>query len=185
MTPFGDELEGEVALGARIGQRLRKRRAELGRTLAHVAGEAEVTPGYVSSIEKGASLPSLMVLARLTRALQLPLADLLRGTAVPGVAHGRIDDGDGHALLTSERSRMRIARLEGSPHSNGACPLRPLGGTDVFAYVLRGTVDLDVDGERHHLDAGDAIHCALPDAVRWSTPTADGATMLWLAGAPS
>jgi len=182
VTSPTDDLE-VAELGVRVGRRLRQRRAELGRTLAQVAADADVTAGYVSSIEKGASLPSLTVLARLTRALELPLADLLRGTALPGVARGRIDDSGAPALLTTAPSRMRIARLEAEPHADGVCPLVPLGNTDLFAYVFRGTVDLEVDDERHHLDAGDSIHCALPATVTWSTPTADGATMLWLAGA--
>lgn len=182
MTSASENLE-QAGLGARLGRRLRERRAELGRTLAQVAAAAGVTPGYVSSIESGASLPSLAVLARLTRALELPLADLLRGTAGPGFTRGRIDDSSAPRLLTAAPSRMRIARLEAEPHASGACPLEDPTGTDVFAYVVRGTVDLEVDDERHHLDAGDAIHCALPATISWSTPTADGATMVWLAGA--
>lgn len=182
MTSPADDLEA-ADVGVRVGRRLRERRAEFGRTLAQVAADAGVTAGYVSSIEKGASLPSLTVLARLTRALELPLADLLRGTAMPGVTHGRIDDRDAPPMRTTKPSRMRIALLEAKPHAGGVCPLVPLGGTDVFAYVFRGTVEVEVDDERHHLDAGDAIHCALPATVTWSTPTADGATMVWLAGA--
>ena len=181
MTSSAEHLD-EADLGVRIGRRLREGRAELGRTLAQVAADAGVTAGYVSSIETGASLPSLTVLARLTRALELPLADLLRGTAMSGVTRGRIDDRDPAALLTPESSRMRVARLEAAPHASGVCPVEPLGRTDVFAYVFRGTVDLEVDDERHHLDAGDAIHCALPSTLTWTTPTADGATVVWLAG---
>ena len=73
------EVDPARSLAARVGARLRKRRSELGRTLAEVAGEADVSVSYLSAVEHGGSVPSLPVLARITHALDVPIADVLRG----------------------------------------------------------------------------------------------------------
>ena len=42
-----------------LGQRLRARRKEIGKTLQQVATEASLTVGFISQIERGISTPSL------------------------------------------------------------------------------------------------------------------------------
>lgn len=59
-----------------LGVRLRARRAVLGLTLAQVAQEAGLSLPYVANLEKGRGNPTLDVLAALSRALQVGLADL-------------------------------------------------------------------------------------------------------------
>jgi transcriptional regulator with XRE-family HTH domain len=60
-----------------IGQRLRARRVELGRTLAAVAEQAGLSLPYVSNLERGRGNPTLEALGALAGALNLPLASLL------------------------------------------------------------------------------------------------------------
>ena len=60
-----------------IGQRLRARRVELGRTLAEVAEQSGLSLPYVSNLERGRGNPTLEALGALTRALDIPLASLL------------------------------------------------------------------------------------------------------------
>ena len=60
-----------------IGQRLRARRVELGRTLAEVAGQSGLSLPYVSNLERGRGNPTLDSLEALARALDVPLSSLL------------------------------------------------------------------------------------------------------------
>ncbi len=60
-----------------IGQQLRARRVELGRTLAEVAEQANLSLPYVSNLERGRGNPTLEALGALARALDIPLASLL------------------------------------------------------------------------------------------------------------
>ena len=71
-----------------LGPRLRERRTALGKTLADIAAESDVSPGYISAIEKGTSIPSLPVLARITHALQVSLAEMLRSSNSALLARG-------------------------------------------------------------------------------------------------
>jgi transcriptional regulator with XRE-family HTH domain len=60
-----------------IGQRLRARRVELGRTLAEVAEQSGLSLPYVSNLERGRGNPTLEALGALARALDIPLSSLL------------------------------------------------------------------------------------------------------------
>jgi transcriptional regulator with XRE-family HTH domain len=62
-----------------IGQRLRARRVELGRTLAEVAEQSGLSLPYVSNLERGRGNPTLEALGALARALDIPLDRLVGG----------------------------------------------------------------------------------------------------------
>jgi transcriptional regulator with XRE-family HTH domain len=172
----------ETTIGSLLGRRIRERRVAMRRTLSDVAEATGVSPGYVSAIEKGTSTPSLPVLARLALALDLSLAEVLRGSGAPGVQRGRIDD-SGPGTLTPTASRMQVVRLDATAGENGESPLR-LGETDVFVYAYQGECEFDVDGARYDLRAGDALHCALPRSITWRA-RGDGATVtMWLGADP-
>lgn len=164
-------------LGRLLGGRLRRQRQALQLTLAEVAGRADVSAGYLSTIETGAAVPSLPVLARLARAVGLTLAEVLRGSAVEGVTTGRIDQ-PGEATMTPESSRLEVVRQRAEARSQGQAPLPGPEG-DVFAYVLEGAITVVVDGEATELAEGDAMHCVMPGAVSWVTDATD-ALVVWV-----
>ena len=53
-----------------LGQRLRGRRKEIGKTLQQVASESGLTVGFISQIERGISTPSLASLYNVAKALE-------------------------------------------------------------------------------------------------------------------
>jgi len=175
-SPLAETME----LGNLLGRRLKERRRELGKTMAEVAAAAAVSVGYVSSIEKGGSLPLLPVLARLAHALDMSLAEVLRSSASSRVTEGHLDETLGKTRLSPETSRVQIVRLTVKPGGSGRSPVG-LGGTDVFVYVYRGRFAVEVDGETYELEPGDALHCAVPEAIRWAVAGEERAVTLWLA----
>lgn len=169
-------------LGELLGDRLKERRRELGRKLVQVAAAAEVSAGYLSSIENGSSIPSLTVLARLAHALDLSLTEVLRRSASTRIARGHIDETLGRKPLALESSRMQVVRLGAKPGASGRSPVR-LGGTDVFVYQYRGTTEVAANGERYDLRPGDALHCELPASIAWQVLGEKPATSVWVASA--
>ena len=119
-------MSASLELGTRLGTRLKERRQELGKRLAEVAAAADVSGGYLSSIENGASVPSLPVLARLSHALEQ---------------------------------------------------------TDVFVFLYRGRLAVEVDDARFELEAGDALQCDMPRRVTWEALGRERAVSLWTAAA--
>lgn len=59
-----------------VGQELRRRRQDAGRTLADVAQDAGVSTQYLSEVERGLKEPSSEILRAVNGALGLRLVDL-------------------------------------------------------------------------------------------------------------
>ena len=172
-----------LELGTVLGTRLKERRQELGKRLAEVAAAADVSSGYLSAIENGTSVPSLPVLARLAHALELSLAEMLRTSGSTRLARGRLGGGAGGKRLAAEGSRLQIVRLGSRPGTKGRAPVT-IDQTDVFVFLHRGGLAVDVDGTRFELEPGDALHCDLPDTVTWESNGSDQAVSIWAAAAP-
>jgi transcriptional regulator with XRE-family HTH domain len=61
-----------------IGDVLRRRRVDQGRTLREIAAEARVSLGYLSEVERGRKEASSELLAAICSALDLPMSEVLR-----------------------------------------------------------------------------------------------------------
>lgn len=64
-----------------IGEELRRRRNEQGRTLRDVSRDAQVSLGYLSELERGQKEASSELLAAVCSALDTPLSSLLAGVS--------------------------------------------------------------------------------------------------------
>ena len=61
-----------------MGDVLRRRRQEQGRTLREVSERARVSLGYLSEVERGRKEASSELLGAICRALDIPLSEVLR-----------------------------------------------------------------------------------------------------------
>lgn len=62
---------------AMLGKRVRSLRQQQGLTQEQLGEKASLDPTYISGIERGVRNPSLLILSRLARALQVQLTDLV------------------------------------------------------------------------------------------------------------
>jgi transcriptional regulator with XRE-family HTH domain len=168
----------DVGLGELLGPRLRERRIELGRTLTELARAVDLSPGYLSTIENGASLPSLPVLARITHALDVPLAEILRRSSSARVARGNITDGLDTRMLAPDGSDLEIVRHNAAPGEEGEAPVT-LGNGDVFVYLHAGRLQVRVDYDQFELGPGDALHGDRPRQMSWRVLGTQRALALW------
>jgi transcriptional regulator with XRE-family HTH domain len=174
----------EESLGDRVGSRIRQRRLELGRKMSDVAAGADLSVGYLSSIENGGKFPSLPVLARLSHALEMSLAEMLRTSASARLVRGSLSDEPGEERLNADGSQLRIVRLSSGPGARGDAPLS-FGSGDVFVYVHRGQLTIDVDDATFEVGPGDALHGDRPRSITWKVTGPETATSIWVAAAPS
>jgi transcriptional regulator with XRE-family HTH domain len=65
-----------------LGDVLRRKRQDEGRTLRQLAAAARISPGYLSEIERGQKEPSSELLAAICDALQARLSDVLREVSI-------------------------------------------------------------------------------------------------------
>ena len=66
-----------IVLRQVIGDELRRRRQDQGRTLRDVSGAAAVSLGYLSEVERGQKEASSELLAAICTALEVSLSDVL------------------------------------------------------------------------------------------------------------
>jgi hypothetical protein len=79
MTASVARREWPVVLVRRlIGDVLRRRRVDQGRTLREVSAAARVSLGYLSEVERGRKEASSELLAAICQALDLPMSEVLR-----------------------------------------------------------------------------------------------------------
>jgi len=70
---------GATPLQQELGNRIRARRHELGLTQAGLAFEAGVHYSYIGALENGVRNPSIDLIARLAKAMEVDLGLLLEG----------------------------------------------------------------------------------------------------------
>jgi transcriptional regulator with XRE-family HTH domain len=170
--------ERDGRLAERIGRRLRHRRRELGLTLAKVAELASISTSYLSAVEKGANLPSLPTLAKVTEALQTTIPNVLAEEGANLVRRGRLPaDGEGAVRLSHPKLQLEVVALAWRAKEESLLPL-PCKSRDVFGYVLEGELEVSVDGnEPIALFAGDALDLRSVSSVRLATAT--GSVSIW------
>lgn len=78
-----------MELQARIGQRIRRRREELGMTQQELAGR-ELTRGFISQLEKGIVMPSLKSLELIASRLYKPVAYFLEESPTDAASDGQL-----------------------------------------------------------------------------------------------
>jgi transcriptional regulator with XRE-family HTH domain len=105
----------EEELRLELGRRLRARRTAQDRILASVAVDAGLSVPYVANLENGRGNPTLGALLALARALDVPLAELLREDAAPSSPPASLIAFT--ATPRFEREVRRLAREEGADTS--------------------------------------------------------------------
>jgi transcriptional regulator with XRE-family HTH domain len=164
--------EATTALGARV----RSLRRERGWTLKQLGREAELSHPFLSQVERGLARPSVGSAERIARALGVPIGLLWSAPAGgrrpalvrrDGGEHEPHDDASAPGGVR-RLSRAPVAVLEWTGGSRSWPQAREVAAGDVLVYVVRGGLEVDLDGEIHALDQGDALlfDGAVPHRVR-------------------
>jgi transcriptional regulator with XRE-family HTH domain len=150
-----------------VGVNLRRLRSRRGLTLERLAQRSGVSRAMLSQIELGQSAPTINLLWKVARALDVTFSALItqHGAAVPTVLSARASK-----LLTNHNGTFSSRALFpfDKPHRTEFYELRlkvageeradphPLG-TQENLVVTGGVVEIGVDEGTHRLSAGDAI----------------------------
>ncbi len=157
----------EAAIPAALGRNLRRLRTRQGLSLERLARLSGVSRAMLGQIELGRSAPTITVLWKIARALDVTLTALTRL------------DGRGEVLLMREDQARSFVSPDGLVRSRPLAPpgegrgadfleirLRPGGcetgggslpGASANMVVAEGTVELRVGKGSHRLAAGDAV----------------------------
>lgn len=159
--------ESEAELAPAVGVNLRRLRSKKGLSLARLAERSGVSRAMLSQIELGRSAPTITLLWKIARALDVTFSALIvRSTAVaPRVLTAR-----GARLLTNQERTFTSRALfpVGEPRRNEFYEIRLRGGGQEIAHphpagtlenlvLTAGHVEITVGTAVYRLETGDAI----------------------------
>jgi transcriptional regulator with XRE-family HTH domain len=147
---------GTEAAAAALGARVRALRRERGLTLKELGRAAELSHPFLSQLERGLARPSVSSVERIARALHVPVGALWTEPPPSEPKLVRRDDGaPGWRTLASNGRPMVIREWTGG--SRSWPEERDVETGEVLVYVARGSLEVDLGGDVHALDEGDAL----------------------------
>ena len=163
-----------------LGARVRELRLDRGLTLKALGRQAGLSHPFLSQLERGLARPSVASVERIAQALEVPVgalwAERHRGaarvvradeaTVVPHVEAGA--PGTVRELLMN--GTMRVREWSGGGRNWPEEAESTTG--EVLVYVIRGAIEVELEGAIHGLAAGDVLRFdgAVPHRVRRSGP---------------
>jgi transcriptional regulator with XRE-family HTH domain len=188
-APQVSPTSAEISVDATLGQRLRARRKEIGKTLQQVADESALTVGFISQIERGISTPSLASLYNVAKALDASVDQFV--SEAPARQHSVVShSGKRQTYKVGGTARFYEFLERGFPEAklNACLSHVPPGhlsemmsheGEDLI-YLVSGTMRYEVDGVEYLLGAGDTLHFDSRLPHRGENIGADTAVELWV-----
>ena len=173
-----------------IGPQLRRLRTQRGLSLAEVAAAAGISVGFLSALERSQMSASVGTLRRLARYYRTNILDFFDATemntrlvrppkrkvldAGPGVRMELLAWGN----KVMEPHLFRIAPQAGSGESY-------THEGEEFLFVLRGELQIALDGEEYHLKRGDSFYFESATPHHWKNPGRTEAWLLWVNTPPT
>jgi transcriptional regulator with XRE-family HTH domain len=164
-----EKKEGPVAadLTPVVGRNLKRFRSERGLSLEALSKVSGVSRAMLGQIELGQSTPTINVVWKISRALDVPFSALISEQAnagalmLPRSKAKRLSSQDGafssRALFPMDRPRnVEFYELRLAPKGREEAEAHPTGTTENLV-VGAGRVAISIDGDRRLLDEGDAI----------------------------
>jgi transcriptional regulator with XRE-family HTH domain len=187
---LGDKEDSETLLA----QDIRALRRARGMTLAETALKLGRSVGWLSQVERGISVPSVVDLRAIAGMFGVPLSlffrhdvtsEAERGVIVRSAARrplGTRETGLVEELLSPDLGgSFEMIRSEFAPGAEREQTLRR--DTEDAGYLVSGRLDIEIDGVWHRLDEGDSFRFR-DRPYRWRNPGDVPAVVVWIVSPP-
>ena len=186
-----DSGDGSAELGARIRSFRQSRQWTL-QALAHTVG---LSKSAISQIESGRVEPSLQTLRKLAAAFRAPIASLFETVAA---VDNRVLRRDARKVFRLPRNHLRyellspdlvntrveFLRVEMEPDAEKK-PAPYAHEGEEYGIVVKGVVEIYVDGSTYILAEGDSIFFQATSPHYVCCADAEGAVMIWAIAPPA
>lgn len=180
-------------LAVSLGLALRARRKGRGLTLQQLADQCGLSQPFLSQLENGKAMPSLLALHQVAAALGTSAQVLLQPTPTAGVSLVRNDTtqcyelGPGTTacfLVEGSNHHIETNLITASPTAKSACELAHDG--EEMIYVLEGSISVSLRDRRTvQLRAGDAYTYPSATPHGWQNIGDETARFLFITSPPS
>lgn len=187
----GTVTTADLAGAPALGQKIRRRRRAIDKTLRQVAEQVGLSISFLSQIERGVATPSLSSLCNIAEALDTTIDTFVKPPRHSGVVT-RQGEREMFSLGDVKRTYELMGRGFPGAKLNACLVHRPPGHVsetmhnagEEFVYVLEGAVLYEIDGERYVLKPGDSIHFRSDQPHRSATMGDAPAVELWVGTLP-
>ena len=187
--------EGKVRLAAdgnaaAIGAHLRQLRSKRRLSLAHVANAVGISVGFLSALERSQMSGSVGTLRKLARFYKTNILDFFdaegpSGRQVRPAQRKVLEAGTGvrMELLAWGNTVMEPHLFRIAPEAGSGDPYTHDG--EEFIYVLRGELEITLEGEEFRLKPGDSFYFESATPHRWKNPGRKETLVLWVNTPPT
>jgi len=173
-----------------IGLHLRQLRTNRRLSLAQVANAVGISLGFLSALERSQMSASVGTLRKLARFYKTNILDFFD----PSASNSRLVAPEKRKVLEAGPGvRMELLAWGNTvmePHLFRVAPRAGSGEQythegEEFLYVLRGELQISLDGEEYRLNAGDSFYFESATPHRWRNPGAVETLVLWVNTPPT
>jgi len=173
-----------------IGAHLRQLRARKGLSLAQVTEAVGISVGFLSALERSQMSGSVGTLRKLARFYK---TNILGFYGANGASGRHVRPAERKVLEAGEGVRMELLAWGNTvmePHLFRIAPEAGSGESythegEEFLYVLRGDLEITVDGEEYRLKTGDSFYFESSTPHRWRNPGRKETLLLWVNTPPT
>ncbi|HVI78275.1 MAG TPA: cupin domain-containing protein [Candidatus Acidoferrum sp.] len=173
-----------------IGAHLRQLRSRRKLSLAQVADTVGISVGFLSAMERSQMTGSVGTLRKLARFYKTNILDFFDAK---DVSSRRVRPEERKVLEAGSGVRMELLAWGNTvmePHLFRIAPDAGSGDPythdgEEFIYVLRGDLEIIVDGEEHRLKPGDSFYFESTTPHRWRNPGRRETWLLWVNTPPT
>ena len=173
-----------------IGAHLRQLRAQRKLSLAQVAEAVGISVGFLSALERSQMSGSVGTLRKLARFYKTNILDFFDANEassrrVRPTERKVLEAGAGvkMELLAWGNTVMEPHLFRIAPEAGSGDPYSHDG--EEFIYVLRGDLEITVDGEQYILKPGDSFYFESATPHRWKNPGRKETLLLWVNTPPT
>jgi DNA-binding transcriptional MerR regulator/quercetin dioxygenase-like cupin family protein len=180
---------GDGNAGA-IGAHLRQLRARRKLSLAQVADAVGISVGFLSALERSQMSGSVGTLRKLARFYKTNILDFFDAN---GSRSRQVRPSQRKVLEAGTGVRMELLAWGNTvmePHLFRIAPEAGSGESyshegEEFMYVLRGDLEITIDGEEYRLKPGDSFYFESATPHRWKNPGQKETLVLWVNTPPT
>lgn len=177
-----------------LGEQLRHRRKQSGKSLKAVANAADISVSLLSQAERGLRSLSLRTLSALALELELPMEQLIRNTQLhDSEAGSTVVRAGQHPLIDVQKRRIHKENLTPPAAPGGVemyrVVIEPEGSTgdglfttqqsEQVGYIVEGQLELVIEDRLLLLQTGDSFCYDGATPRRWRNPGKSFTTVIW------
>lgn len=176
----------------RMGERIKKRRENLGLQTSDLAGTIGVTPSLISQIERAKAYPSILTLKKIAEALQSTVGELI-GESATFIENPHLnvkerkfaknnDDGASVYLLSHHDPVKQMDPFIISFEPNGSSKeiMTSNNPRQEFCYLLSGKIEVQLNGQKYILKPGDSFYFISTQNHLFTNVSKEKAELLWI-----